>query len=185
MNGDLANASDSYLSFLREIRAQDIEFFDRDILSHLIGTRDVLMSWESNEALARAGLFHAMYLTEFFKTHEPTIENRNTIASIIGVESEELVYFYCTMDRVAFVAESAEPRDRYFDNYLNTYTSLSKEQDKQLVELSWANAVEQLLPLECPFSDNPALQSIFEASKHRVGPNALTHYLSLLQRSNP
>jgi hypothetical protein len=64
--------------------------------------------------------------------------------------------------------------------FLDTYTGLNvvlnQDEDRTLATLLWANAVEQLL---LDKESRVATKPLFEASKHRVGPEALAGYAAL------
>jgi (p)ppGpp synthase/HD superfamily hydrolase len=65
---------DRALQHLHTLKACDISFFERDLLSHLTGTADVLNSWNADEDLVLAGLFHAVYLQNFSLATNPTMK---------------------------------------------------------------------------------------------------------------
>ena len=161
---------DRALQHLHTLKACDISFFERDLLSHLTGTADVLHSWNADEDLVLAGLFHAVYLTEFFACNEPHHENRLNIQNIIGTISEEIVYSYCVMDRRSYIS-ATEPQ--FFDNYRKVTVPVCKELDRHLVELIWANAFEQLQRDTPPFETRRAMRGMFDQSRGRVSQSAL------------
>jgi hypothetical protein len=66
-------------------------------LSHLIGTRRLLVTWGSRPALCDAGLFHSVYGTEYF---EPTrTPERDAVMAIIGAEAERIAWLWCAIER--------------------------------------------------------------------------------------
>ena len=168
-----------YLSFLIELHAHKIPFFERDILDHLRGTYEVLGQWQVPNELAVAGLFHAIYLTEFFNTNEPNSTNRELIAAEIGSKAEQIAYSYCVMNRLEFIGQESTSL-AFTDTYLDDQVNISKLQDQQLVELIWANSIEQIQGETAPFKNRPELVILFEKSKNRVSSAALKSYRSLL-----
>lgn len=62
-------------------------------LSHLIGTRRVLLTWGSRPALCDAGLFHSVYGTEYFEPDRRP--DRDTVTAIIGAEAERVAWLWC------------------------------------------------------------------------------------------
>lgn len=86
-------------------------------LSHLIGTRRVLMAWEARPALCDAGLFHSAYGTEYFQPDAPA--TREEVAALIGPEAEEIAHAWCSIRRdtmavdepyLVTVRDAPEPR---------------------------------------------------------------------------
>jgi hypothetical protein len=63
--------------------------------------------------------------------------------------------------------------------YTNVVTTLIKDEDRDLAELIWANAVEQLEKDTPPFEARKVTLPLFESSRDRVGPHALAGYLAL------
>src|SRR5215831_7808980 len=66
-------------------------------LSHLAGTRRLLVTWGERAALCDAGLFHSVYGTEYF-TPDRTPDRRDVIA-VIGAEAERIAWLWCTIRR--------------------------------------------------------------------------------------
>lgn len=72
-------------------------------LSHLLGTRRVLVAWGERPALCDAGLFHSAYGTEYFLpdvTADP-----DEVRSVIGAEAEAIARTWCTIRRDTLGAE--------------------------------------------------------------------------------
>jgi hypothetical protein len=66
-------------------------------LSHLIGTRRLLVTWGSRPALCDAGLFHSVYGTEYF---EPARQpERDAVIAIVGPEAERIAWLWCNIRR--------------------------------------------------------------------------------------
>jgi hypothetical protein len=84
---------------LRERGAADIEHPGGKLLSHLLRTHDVLREWEASEALRLAGLCHAAYGTDGFRTSLFDLDERDTLRSVIGARAEHIVYVYCACAR--------------------------------------------------------------------------------------
>jgi hypothetical protein len=168
---------DNCIKFLTECHAKDIEFFERDLLDHLKGTFDVLMRWQSSDHLVLAGLFHAIYLTDFFTLNEPNEVNRKRVTEILGAEPEEIAYRYCVMDRRDFLKSKGSLQFR--DTYTGSIVHITKTQDQELVDLIWANAIEQLEKINAGTEDKLAAKHLFEGSRERAGSAAQQAYLKL------
>ena len=174
------NIPKTYLDALVDLNAGDVEFFERDLLDHLQGVYQLLLAWNTSPEQAVLGLFHAVYLTEFFDSHDPNEINRNRIREIIGTSAEGLVYAYCVMDRRQFVSKDYDLAGGFEDTYLQLQVELSEAEDRQLVELIWANSIEQVYKLSAPKKEFEPLIPLFESSRHRVGKAALVEYQRLL-----
>ena len=66
-------------------------------LSHLIGTRRLLVEWGERPALCDAGLFHSAYGTEYFQPDAPA--SRDEVVALIGAEAEAIAHAWCTIER--------------------------------------------------------------------------------------
>ncbi len=66
-------------------------------LSHLLGTRRLLMTWGERSAMGDAGLFHSVYGTEYFQPDRPA--ERAEVRDLIGAEAEEIAWTWCTIRR--------------------------------------------------------------------------------------
>ncbi len=66
-------------------------------LSHLLGTRRVLVEWGERPALCDAGLFHSAYGTEYFPVEHPA--DRAEVRDVIGADAEEIAWLWCTIRR--------------------------------------------------------------------------------------
>ncbi len=66
-------------------------------LSHLIGTRRLLVQWGCRPALCDAGLFHSVYGTEYFEPEHPA--RRDEVQALIGAEAERLAWLWCNIER--------------------------------------------------------------------------------------
>lgn len=68
---------------------------------------------------------------------------------------------------------------QFLDTYAGSIIHVSKTQDQELVELIWANAVEQLEKNNSSTEDRLAAKHLFECSRDRVGAVALQAYMKL------
>ena len=173
MNSDIPR---DCIELLHELNASDIQFFERNILSHLEGTYRILREWNASNDLAIAGLFHAVYLTEFFVTNEPHQATRTPVRTVIGPEAEALAYSYCVMDRAAFAGQDRSQAQGFLDSYAGAFVELSTDEDHKLMELIWANAIEQVRANNSSFKENAPLRVLFEASRHRVSTKAIAAF---------
>ena len=67
---------------------------------HLRDVWVMLCAWEQPQAWCRLGLFHSAYSNSFVSMGIFDRErDRAKLAALIGVEAENLVYKFCTVDR--------------------------------------------------------------------------------------
>ena len=69
----------------------------RTLIEHLIGTAKLLKELGRNETEQKAGLFHSIYGTEYYKHSEKLNVKREEVKNLIGEESENLVYIFCNL----------------------------------------------------------------------------------------
>jgi len=85
--------------FLLGCGAADIRHSGRSLYDHLCGTRALLALWGNSDTICDAGLFHSIYGTNKFRKRCWPLADRGTIAGLIGVLAEDLVYRFATADR--------------------------------------------------------------------------------------
>ncbi len=107
-------------------------------LSHLIGTRRLLMEWDERPALCDAGLFHSVYGTEFFVPDR--IAERDDVVALIGVEAERVAWLWCAIKRNTIDVEHATVQLRHGD----VTEQLTPEEVRDLATLWAADTVEQI-----------------------------------------
>lgn len=72
---------------------------NRSLAEHLWGTLEILQRWSQNSTLCKAGLFHSCYSTDVYRHGMFNPGQRDKVRALIGKESEELVFTFCTIDR--------------------------------------------------------------------------------------
>lgn len=115
------------------------------LLEHLLHTYLILRSWGCSVDLATAGLFHSIYGTPHFAESTLSLEDRQTLAQIIGTKAENLAYLYCTcsMDSIFENLGRSEPCE-IFNTRVQGHMPLDRETVHELVILDLANAIEQM-----------------------------------------
>tara|TARA_B100000287_G_scaffold320685_1_gene304619 strand:+ start:368 stop:820 length:453 start_codon:yes stop_codon:yes gene_type:complete len=81
------------IEFLKKIGCEEIPHDSRNLLQHLVGVQEMLAHYERPEYEQRAGLFHAIYGTEFFQTGLNV--DREIVQKNIGIDAEEIVHWFC------------------------------------------------------------------------------------------
>ena len=103
---------------------------NRSLLHHLVGVSLILSERECSDALCIAGLFHSIYGTSVFRPKMISMDDRDKIKSLIGIEAENIVYQFCIL-----------PRDRRAGIYALEESHLKND----LYDLAYANDEEQRL----------------------------------------
>jgi hypothetical protein len=107
-------------------------------LSHLIGTRRLLVEWECRPALCDAGLFHSVYGTEYF---EPEVAaSRDDVRAIIGPDAERVAWLWCNIKR-----DTLDPRTRSVQlRHDDSVVVLDGSEVADIATLWAADTVEQI-----------------------------------------
>jgi hypothetical protein len=136
---------EKYRAFLMEqLRVQDVRHTGRSFYAHLKGTHDLLRDWDNPEPVCVAGLFHSIYGTWHFCHKAFPIENRSTLANLIGKEAEFLAYVFCVTERPkVFLDNVGRSKISIHDHYANEPIHLSRTDLNKLLEIEAANLIEQ------------------------------------------
>lgn len=119
------------LKALRYVRSltQNIDHYGgKSFDKHLYGTLSLLKHFNQSEDVCLAGLYHAIYGTEYF-SHNIKVD-RTTVTKYIGKYAEELVHVFCSPER-----------DR---NIINNRLNKPLTCWKDLLYILYANAIEQI-----------------------------------------
>jgi hypothetical protein len=137
---------DGALAFLADHDAGDTPHLFGDLLSHLLGTEDLVRRWGGSELLAMAALGHAAYGTDGFEEHLLSTAERPALARVIGDEAEALVYFYASCDRDVFYPQLESPLGTGALTFRDRFTGMSFPAPGNLVtpflDLTYANEGE-------------------------------------------
>jgi hypothetical protein len=121
------------------------------LLSHMLGTHDLLRTWEAPENLCLAGLFHSVYGTEAFPASSASNIRREVIRDTIGPEAERIAWIFGMMKQARFwrIIRSCQgrPLDRrgytLIDRLTNHDLHCTAYEFTLLANLTMANALEQ------------------------------------------
>jgi hypothetical protein len=131
------------LRFLRKANTDGMPHTDRDLLDHLLGTRQLLVEWEARPALYDAGLFHSVYSTEYYGQRAVPLTMRNEVRQLIGDEAESLVWLFCMMRRgTLFQNLGREGEFRVQHRLTDEWLPLTKIQFQDLLTMTLANSLE-------------------------------------------
>ena len=119
------------IDYLKEIGCDNQQHSgNRSLLHHLVGVSLMLSEGEASDALCIAGLFHSIYGTSVFRPKMISMDDRDKIKALIGIEAENLVYQFCIL-----------PKDRRAGIYAFEESPLKDD----LYDLAYANDEEQRL----------------------------------------
>lgn len=131
---------------LIELGAGEFEHITAELVEHLEGTRCTLKSWGASTALQDAGLYQAAYICDLDGLKLTNIAKRDEIATIIGVETENIIYHYCVCQSDSFYAQLKELEEPLFcDPLSGKCYPIDKSLAANLCELYAANEIDLAL----------------------------------------
>lgn len=132
-----------YLDLLEEFQTFDHKHGERKLFNHLVGTYDLLRSWNIKEDVCLAGLFHSIYGTEFHKQAAAGSDQRETIKSAIGARAEFLAYIFCACRRFEIFSNFGSETFLVTERFQNNHVTLASNDLRDLLVLEAANLTEQ------------------------------------------
>lgn len=128
------------LELLRRLGFGELEHDSHvPFLSHLLGTRRLLVAWGERPAMGDAGLFHSVYGTEYFQPDQPA--ERTEVRDLIGADAEEVAWTWCTIRRDTI--DLAGPIT-VVDRHTGGTRTMSDELTADVATLWAADTVEQI-----------------------------------------
>ena len=101
------------VDYLKEIGCDNQQHSgNRSLLHHLVGVSLMLSEGEASDALCIAGLFHSIYGTSVFRPKMISMDDRDKIKALIGIEAENLVYQFCILPKDRRKAIETLPYDQ-------------------------------------------------------------------------
>jgi hypothetical protein len=160
------------VQFLRSHQADLLGHSGGDLLSHLLGTRDLLLDWGERPAVCDAGLFHSVYSTEHYQPAVVPVSLRGEVRELVGPEAEGLAWLFCVMHRDSF-DENLTRLEGFVvkDRLTGDWVPLSEGQFLDLVTLSFANTLEALPRL--PWHQRRACRAYLRRFRGVAAPAAL------------
>jgi len=136
-------SSETLFARLQALGAGEFQHLNGTLTAHLYGTETLLREWGANELLSTAGLYHAVYGTDGYNSALVNLSMRESIATLIGADAEELVYLYGACDRGVFYPRIGTEKQLMFaDRFSNTEYEITPKQLTNLCELILANELE-------------------------------------------
>lgn len=114
---------DKAIAFLLNNGADENAHSGRNLLDHLLGTAEILRSWDCDEDVVLAGLFHSVYGTESYHTQTISYDSREQVKEVIGKRAEQLAY--------------------EFGSRNNRFISFIQNNETDLILIECANLIEQ------------------------------------------
>ena len=135
---------DHILDQLQRFQISTLNHGQHMLIDHLKGTYRILKRWGCADYLCKAGLCHSIYGTESFVKESATLENRDYMQSVIGVEAEALAYLFGAHTKES-LWKILSKSDSYMivDRFLKIEVPLSEQALSDLMMLTLANWLEQ------------------------------------------
>jgi hypothetical protein len=131
------------VSFLRAAGTEGMPHTEHGLLSHLLGTRQLLVDWDARPAVCDAGLFHSVYGTERYEGTAIPLSRRVEVRQLIGDEAEALAWLFGVMRRKTFDQNLGRPGEFTVQHRLtNEWLPLTTTQFHDLVTMTFANTLE-------------------------------------------
>lgn len=93
-----------YTDFLQSLGTMDVPHTGEGFFAHLVAVYRDLKSWNCDDEVCLAGLFHSIYGTEKFRLFGLSVDRRDEVIALIGEHAERVAYINCVMDRATFDA---------------------------------------------------------------------------------
>ncbi|WP_031507313.1 DUF6817 domain-containing protein [Streptomyces megasporus] len=155
--------ADRVVALLRAFGAEEIAHPGGTLLAHLERVRGRLAAWGARPALRLAGLCHALYGTDGFASAPLPPDRRDELAEVIGVEAENIVYFYAGCDRQAAYRVLTDPDAALRDRFTGLLHTPSTELRRDFAELTAANELD-IAHVDPVFRERwgPSLRALFD-----------------------
>lgn len=128
--------------YLEALQAHRVPHSARSLLEHLVGTHDILHSWNCAVPVCRAGMFHSIYGTNAFGFQRLDMQDRDLVIRMVGEEAEHLIYLFCVSDRLDAFFEAIDVR-MLRHRYTGAMLPVDEATARRLVAIECANLIEQ------------------------------------------
>lgn len=140
------------LAFLADVlNADKVPHGGDTLYRHLLRTHARLQDWGNPAAICRAGLFHSIYGTRYFRHASLPLRQRRLVVSLIGAEAEQLVYLFGVTRRPdALLAQWGRSDMLMEDSNACDKVALTQGELLALLEIEAANLLDQAeIPHPC------------------------------------
>ncbi len=163
----MSKSFDEKLEFLRCRGTADLAHSGHTFMDHLLGTRALLVHWEAGPEICDAGLFHAVYGTEFFGKVIVDQSDRVIVRDLIGEKAERLAWLFCCMQRERFVLEASHGApDHIFNHATGEPAPITPDEVSALANLVVANSLEQLPRILFPWQRRERAKSLLHLRRY-------------------
>jgi hypothetical protein len=131
------------LQLLRDRGAHRVQHSGATLLSHLLGVAAILLEWECDADVCRAGLFHSVYGTATFRNALFYERERDLLRRALGEPAERLVWLFSVVRFSEVYRQASE--DYYLARRRDAEEplALSVEDISALNIMAFANMIEQ------------------------------------------
>ncbi|WP_413818700.1 DUF6817 domain-containing protein [Shinella sp.] len=126
---------------LLSLGAENIAHSNGTLFDHLLGTQRILSCWGAPDYVARGGLVHSVYSTQYFREGPTDLRCRADIEALVGSASERLAFLFSILDRQYLWSAVATTN-------LPSTVSIPCHSDRREVQLDRAT-LQDLALLEC------------------------------------
>ena len=135
----------SFESIKEHYRLESYSHSGRTLWTHLNGVYDILCSWNVEDAVCVAGLFHSIYGTEIYQHQAAQLIDRQKLASLIGNRAERLSYLFSAIDRKSVWPNVIRNPSEYkvLDRFTKKIISISQQEMQDYFTIFLANLIEQ------------------------------------------
>jgi hypothetical protein len=121
---------------------------DRSLLAHLVGTAQLLLAWDTQIDVVRAGLCHSIYGTNAFLTSSLAPDERRLLQQTIGRRAESLVWLFSRLQRPATLISSLHNNALLVRQRCGLTRHVAPSALQQLFILECANLFDQGVPMQ-------------------------------------
>lgn len=167
---------------LLELGADAFAHVSGSLAQHLRRTEALLRTWGHRDALCVAGLYHAVYGTEGIRGSLAGIDQRASIAQVIGAETERLAYLYGACARAAFHPRIGTPDQlRFVDRFTASEYPIAEGTLRDFCELTLANEMELAMSSTAFRAEyGPELLAFFDRMRGLLSDAGIAAYRRLL-----
>lgn len=133
--------SEDAMNLLCQSGAMQTPHSGRHLFDHLIGTYQLLQSWDNPQWICLGGLFHSIYGTNAFTHQSFTPAQRPLLQAVIGSDAEQLAWDFCTIERPGAIFAALRRFGGAFGGAKNVQMEYRKWD--ALAEIECANLIEQ------------------------------------------
>ncbi|MFY1671395.1 DUF6817 domain-containing protein [Plantactinospora sp. WMMB334] len=131
------------IAFLERHGTGETAHSGADLLAHLKGVHDLLLSWGERAALCDAGLFHSVYGTDIFPTGTVEHGERPEVRALIGEEAEIIAYLFGTLTRGSIFDAAFDGPPFLLESRAGETVGVTDAQYADLAAVTVANWLEQ------------------------------------------